>query len=211
MSTPKKMQIAESKLETHRGKTIGIGRVKIPKTSDFDYEIPLLSFIVIAAEENDGYISSCIHLQIDGYGKTVEDARRDMLDNILYFLDKNFNSENYNEHCWENLLDLFEANEDSNILWDKYHAFQITLAEQGRTTDRYSQLLKNLANRIEALENRVRELEWANRMRELRELEEQVRNRGGHGDCKGNKFMSTLKATEEMPIVEYIHIQRGVA
>ena len=46
------MQIPESKLETVRGKVIGIGRVKIPKTSDFDYEIPLLSFIVI--EKKDG-------------------------------------------------------------------------------------------------------------------------------------------------------------
>ena len=208
MSTSGKRQVPESKLETHRGKTIGIGRVKIPKTSDFNYEIPLLSFIVIAQEGSVGYISSCIHLQIDGYGKTAEAAQRDMLDNILYFLDKNFNSEDYKEHCWENILDLFESNEDSSALWDRYHAFQIVLAERGRTTDRYSQVLRDLVNRIEALENKVKELEVENR---LRELEEQIKNRESHEDHKGNNFMATLKATKEMPIVEYIHVQMGVA
>jgi len=193
------MQIPESKLKTIRGKTIGIGRVKIPKTSDFDYEIPLLSFIIIEKEGNDGYVSSCIHLQIDGYGKTVEDAQFDMLDNILYFMDTNFNGEDDKEHCWENILDLFESNEDTCVLWDKYHAFQIMLAERGHATDRYSQLLKNLANRIEALEDRVTE------------LEKQMNNRESQGQYEGSKFMNTVRATKEMPIVEYIPVQKGVA
>ena len=35
-----------------------------------------------------------------------------MLDNILYLLDKNFNNEDYKEHRWKNLLDLFETNKD---------------------------------------------------------------------------------------------------
>ena len=203
------MQIPVSKLETHRGKTIGIGRVKIPKTRDFNYEIPLLSFIVIE-QENGGFVSSCIHLQVDGYGKSIEEARRDMLDNILYLLDKNFNSEDYKEHCWKNLLDLFETNEDSGALWDRYHAFQIILAERGHTTDHQysqSQLIRELWRKIEELEKKVKELELENR---VKELEEQIQSREVQEVCKVNNFLRTLRAMKEMPIVEFISIQRGV-
>ena len=49
------MQIPESKLETVRGKVIGIGQAKIPKTSDFNYEIPLLSFVIIQKLDG-GYV-----------------------------------------------------------------------------------------------------------------------------------------------------------
>jgi len=190
------MQIPESKLETHRGKTIGIGRVKIPKTRDFNYEIPLLSFIVIEKEQG-GYISSCIHLQVDGYGKSMEDARLDMLDNILYFLNKNFNSKDYKEHCWKNLLDLFETNEDSGVLWDRYHAFQVMLAERGCTTDQcsISQQLKEVVRKIDELERKVKELEG----RVIR-IEDQMEE-------NPERFVVTLKATNDMPIVEYVPVQ----
>ena len=148
------MQIESSKLESVRGRVIGIGRVKIPRMNGFDYEVPLLSFVVIA-KKNGGYVSSCIHLQIDGYGKTDEEAQSDMLDNILYYLDVNFNDEHCKDNCWANVLDLFESNESSSDLWDKYHAFQIMLAEKGHATDQYSQLRKRL-EKIEELERKVR-------------------------------------------------------
>jgi len=190
------MQIKDSKLETGRGKVIGIGRVKIPKMSDFDYEIPLLSFIVI--EKKDGsYVSSCIHLQIDGYGKTDENAQIDMVENILYFLDKNFNDEKYKPYCWENMLDLFEANENSSVLWDKYHAFQIMLAEKGHTTDHsHSQLLllKELMSKIETLENRVKELEEETKEMKVPE---------------GSKFVAALKDTGKLLIVEYFEFKEA--
>jgi len=178
------MQIEDSKLESSRGKVIAIGRVKIPKMSDFNYEIPLLSFVVIKKQDNS-YISSCIHLQIDGYGKTDDDAQIDMIDNILYFLNENFNNEKYKEHCWANLLDLFEANENSSTLWNKYHTFQLMLAERGITTDhKHLQLQK----KIEELENKIKELE-----KEIKEIKNQ----------EGSKFINLLKATEKMTIVEY--------
>ena len=192
------MQIPESKLKTMRGKTIGIGRVKIPKTRDFNYEIPLLSFVVIEKKDDEGYISSCIHLQIDGYGKTVEDSQRDMLDNISYFLNKNFNSEDYKEHCWENLLDLFESNEDSSALWDRYHAFQVMLAEQGHATDQHSlsQQLKEIAKRIDDLESRVKE------------LENSVDSVIGQ---EKNKFIEIVKNTGKLPIVQFNDAYQGAA
>ena len=193
------MQIQESKLESIRGKIIGIGRVKIPETSDFNYEIPLLSFVVIEKKEG-GYISSCIHLQIDGYGKSVDDAQIDMIDNILNFLDENFNNENYKSHCWANILDLFEANESSSALWDKYHAFQIMLAEKGHATDQYSplRLLKELLDRIEELGETIKELEM------------KIASMEGQGGGKGSKFIATIKGAGRKVIVQYIRWNQGV-
>ena len=185
------MQIPESKLETVRGKVIGIGRVKIPKMSNFNYEIPLLSFVVIRKPDG-GYVSSCIHLQMDGYGDSDKDAQIDMVGNILDYLDENFNGEYHKEHCWTNILGLFEANERTSTLWDTYHAFQIMLAEKGHATDRYSssQQLKEIVRKIDELENRVKALEGR-----IKNLEEQRR--------KGNGFTGTLKDMEKDLIVQY--------
>ena len=119
------MQISESKLETIRGKVVGIGQMKIPPTNDFNYEIPPLSFIIIQKPDG-GYVSSCIHMQTDGYGDTMIDAQVDMVDNILYYLDANFNDK---EHCWTNLLGLFEMNERTIALWNTYYAFQLMASE----------------------------------------------------------------------------------
>ena len=53
----------------------------------------------------------------------------------FYRIDANFNREDNKEHCWENILDSFESNEDTCVLWNKYHAFQIMLAEKGHAVD----------------------------------------------------------------------------
>jgi hypothetical protein len=135
-------QIKESELETEKGKAVGIGRVKIPKMSGFNFEIPLLSFIVMletedgTTEKRNIFIASCIHLKIDGYGNTDEEAIMDMIGNICHFLYKNFCDSLYENTCWSNMLRLFKANSLSNSLWDKYHTIQLMLAEEGLTTDR---------------------------------------------------------------------------
>lgn len=189
------MQINKSKLDTVRGNVIGIGRVKIPKTTEFNYEIPLLSFVVIKKREG-GFISSCIHLQMDGYGQTADEAQIDMIDNILYFLDENFNNPDYADYSWANLLNLFEANASSNTLWDCYHAFQIILAEGGHATDQHSplQLMRSLLDRIEALEN------------EVQGLEKTIADMAAQRDYRGSRFVYTLKAAKEKYIVQYISI-----
>jgi hypothetical protein len=195
------MQIEDSKLESIRGKVVGIGRVKIPKRNDFNYEIPLLSFVVIEKKEG-GYVSSCIHLQIDGYGESDKDAQIDMIDNILYYLDVNFNGDNCKDCCWANILDLFEANESSNVLWDKYHAFQIMLAEKGQAADQYSplQLLKDLLVKVEELGEKVKELEAR-----ITDMEDQC-------VCKSSKFIAALNGEEKMLfIVQYINVLHGAA
>jgi len=154
------MQISALELETARGKVIGIGRVKIPKMLVFNHEIPLLSFIVI--EKADGkYVSTCIHLKMDGYGNNADDARIDMVSNILYFLRENFSNKFCKDSSWLNVLDLFKSDETSNVLWDKYHVFQVMLAEKGIATDNYEQLhekIKQLLDEVGKLKNVIEKM-----------------------------------------------------
>jgi len=140
-------------LRTSRGQVIGFGRVKIPKMPviGFNFEIPLLSFVI--TKRDDGrHIATCIHLQIDGYGKSMLDARNDMIGNIWDYLRETFNNDE--KSAWDNITDLLMSNTRSSILWDKYHIMQIEDAKKG-LPDHYSRLYEN----IKSLENKVNELE----------------------------------------------------
>jgi len=155
-------QIKESTLRAGTGKAVGIGRVKIPKMIGFDFEIPLLSFVVMLEREDGAtekkrniFIASCIHLRIDGYGNTDEEAIMDMIGNVCRFLYKNFCDKLYKNTCWSNVLRLFKANKSSISLWNKYHTIQLMFAERGFTTDSYSLLQK----KINALNTEVKRLE----------------------------------------------------
>ena len=143
-----------------RGVVVGIGKVKIPRTQEFNYEIQLLSFLDIQKSETS-FVSTCIHLRIDGYGKTIEEAEADMVENAYYFLCQNFQKLSL-EDAWDNLRDLFKSDDWSNELWDAYHEVQILLSTQGRSTDNIvnlSKRLEQLAKRVEKLESRVKNME----------------------------------------------------
>jgi len=116
-----------------RGNVVGIGKVKIPKTQEFNYEIQLLSFLDIQESETS-FIATCIHLHIDGYGKTIEEAEEDMVESVYYFLCENFRKLPY-ENAWDNLFDLYKSDEWSNELWNAYHEVQIHLSMKGIPTD----------------------------------------------------------------------------
>jgi hypothetical protein len=116
-----------------RGEVVGIGKVKIPRTQDFNYEIQMLSFLVIK-KSKDSFVSTCIHLHMDGYGKTPREANKDMAENIYFFLKENF-SKLPPEDAWNNIWDLSKSDNWSNELWDAYRAVQIQLSMQGRSTD----------------------------------------------------------------------------
>ena len=148
-----KFKNKEKKIKIPRGNVIGIGKVKIPKTLEFNHEIQLLSFLDIQ-ESEASFVSTCIHLRIDGYGKTVEEAEEDMVENVYYFLCQNF-SVLSPENAWENLRNLFKSDKWSNELWDAYHEVQIQLSINGIQTDNTAELLRRLKN----LEDRVKELE----------------------------------------------------
>jgi len=149
-------------VKVSRGKVVGIGKVKIPKTQEFNYEIQLLSFLDIQESENS-FISTCIQLHIDGYGKTIEEAEEDMVEEVYYFLCENFRKLPY-ENAWDNLLDLYKSDEWSNELWNAYHEVQIHLSMNGTATDN----IENLLNRLNELEKRIKE--WETKVKDM-ELE----------------------------------------
>jgi len=141
-------------LRVSRGNVVGIGKVKIPRTQDFDYEIPMLSFLVIEESDNS-FVSSCMHLRIDGYGTADDTAVDDMINNIDYFLKANFTRLSP-DNAWLNLKDLSHVNNDTNELWNAYRDVQFDLAAKGMPTDSVEILKKRIAQmqrRIEQLES----------------------------------------------------------
>lgn len=141
-------------IKVSRGTVIGIGKVKTLKSRGFIYEIPLLSFLVINEAQNN-FISSCMHLHIDGYG-TVEDAAvNDMIDNINYFLKANF-SKLSTEDAWLNLKDLSHIDEATKELWDAYRDVQFDLAAEGIPTDSVESLRKRISQ-LEAENTQLKE------------------------------------------------------
>jgi len=150
-------------VKVSRGTVVGIGKVKIPRTQEFDYEIQLLSFIDIQESETS-FIASCIHLRMDGYGKTIEEAEEDMVENVYYLLCENFKKLSY-EDAWDNLFDFYKSDERSNELWDAYHEVQIHLSMKGIPTDN----ITSLSNRLKELEKRIKE--WETRVKDM-ELEQ---------------------------------------
>jgi len=163
-----------------RGEVVGIGKFKIPRTERFDYEIQLLSFLSIKDAENS-YISTCIHLHIDGYGKTEEEADRNMMKNSSFFLSQNFKKLSIKD-AWGNLRDLFKSDDWSNELWDAYHEYQIQLSIEGKqmmdpAAELFSQLMeltkkkRELENWESEMKKNRKELEnWENKL-EIRETE----------------------------------------
>jgi len=148
--------MSDTLLLTDRGRVVNFGRVKIPMIpSIFNYDVPLLSFVVVERESGDGYIASCIHLQIDGYGVSPDDAILDMIDSIWHFLRQVFRKKENEEKAWDTIQGLFMSNPASGILWDKYHIKQIELARKGIACD----LFTSMYDKIKALERKVSELE----------------------------------------------------
>ena len=151
-------------IKLSRGEVVGIGKVKIPRAEDFKYEIPMLSFIVIEEPEG-GFVSSCLHFHIDGYGSADRVAVDDMIDSIKDFLKSNF-SELQPDDAWRNLMELNhiridkgKVNEDTAELWDAYRDVQFMLAAQGVSTDSAESLRK----RMDQLKQRIDWLEYENK------------------------------------------------
>ena len=141
-----------------KGQAIGIGKLKVPRALDFNYEIPMLSFIVI--KKSDGkYASTCLHLLVDGYGDAIDVAVDDMIDAIKSFLRSNFDNLS-NEDAWNNLKDLSHSNGHTSSLWNAYRDLQYDLAAEGIPTDSVDALKK----RIKQLNKRVKQLEKENNM-----------------------------------------------
>jgi len=143
-------------IKVSQGNVVGIGKLKIPRTVDFIYEIPMLSFLVI--EETDtAFISSCLHLQINGYGMAEDTAVDNMISNINAFLKSNFTKLSMAD-AWFNLKDLSHVDDETMELWNAYRDVQFNLAAMGIPTDS----VENLKKRISQLQRRINQLESEN-------------------------------------------------
>jgi hypothetical protein len=146
----------EEQIKTYSGEVLGIGKLKVPRSPDFDFIIPMLSFLVLKESEG-GYVSTCIHLQIDGYGQTEWDAILDMLDSVTFFLRENFTNPQCKDMAWPRLEELLhESTHQETKLWDAYHRVQVRLSMLGRATDQTEELwnwIKQLQKRVERLED----------------------------------------------------------
>jgi len=148
-------------VKVSRGEVVGIGKVKIPRTMEFRHEIPMLSFLVIQ-EPNGKFISSCMHLRIDGYGIADDASVDNMIDSINSFLKANFTRLSIGD-AWENLKDLCHIDDDTIELWNAYRDVQFNLAAMGVPTDS----VESLKKRIAQMQQRIEQLETENA--ELRE------------------------------------------
>jgi hypothetical protein len=143
-------------INTNRGEVLGIGKLKVPRGGDFNFTIPMFSFLVIK-EPDGGYVSTCIHLQIDGYGKTEQDAILDMIDSVTLFLHENFTNPVCKDMAWTRLEELLhESTHQETELWDVYHRVQVRLSMLGKSTDNTEELgkwINQLQKRVECLED----------------------------------------------------------
>jgi hypothetical protein len=149
-----------------RGEVIGMGKFKVSASSIEHIEVPRLSFIVIKGSDRS-FIATCIHLRLDGYGKTAKGAINDMIDNAYYFLRENFTNPKCKNNAWENLEDLFKCDEWSSDLWNLYHSVQVVISRQGRSTDN----IDTLNQMLDKLERRVKRLE---KNEEAQKLEREI-------------------------------------
>jgi len=138
------------------GKVVGIGKLKVPRTLDFNHEIPMLSFLV-TEKPDGGYTATCIHFLVDGYGNEIENAINDMIDAVESFLVSNFDHLSIGD-AWYNLKDLAHSDEYSSSLWNAYRDFQFDLAADGKSMDTVEALKK----RIQQLNKRIEQLEEEN-------------------------------------------------
>jgi hypothetical protein len=140
-------------ITTARGEVVGIGKIKVFPSNNLPYEIPMLSFLVVKEGENM-YSSICIHLRIDGDGSSPEEARENMKDHILDFLQVNFTEERAQGPAWDHLKELFLLDDTTCELWDAYRTLQVQFSQDGIKTDITAELL----DRIENLQNQINKL-----------------------------------------------------
>jgi hypothetical protein len=171
------------RISSPRGEVIGVGKFKVTAALIGGNVVPRLSFIVTQGPDS-AFIATCIHLRLDGYGKTPDQAISDMIADAHYFLKENFTNPKCRDRGWENLEGLFKCDEQSSGLWNLYHAVQVEISRQGRTIDS----IDTLYQMLEDLEVRVEKLEKDEE--EARRLEEKILT-----------IKEKIKETEEMDCV----------
>ena len=129
---------------------VGIGKLKVFPSKDFEDEIPILSFIL--KKRDNLYVSICLQLQIEGYGIDPDEAKDNMKNTCFEFLRKNAEADT--KVRWNNLKELFMIDEINLPLWNEYREAQIYLAQKGISSD----LTTRYIDKINALEKEIADL-----------------------------------------------------
>ena len=141
---------------------VGIGKLKVFPSKDFEDEIPILSFIV--KKRDNLYVSICLQLQIEGYGIDPDEAKDNMKNTCFEFLRKNAEADT--KVRWNNLKELFMIDEINLPLWNEYREAQIYLAQKGISSAQIylaqkgisSDLTTRYIDKINALEKEIADL-----------------------------------------------------
>jgi hypothetical protein len=88
--------------------------------SEIGDDVPLNAIVI--KEWGDSFVSTCINLHIDGYGKTADGAVADMKVNCDYFIKRNFELLPARD-AWDNIIDLFRMDEWAKETWDLFYRF----------------------------------------------------------------------------------------
>jgi hypothetical protein len=123
-------QIDDDELETNRGTIVSTGFKSVPLLVGNVLSYLQIHWVITEKKDkHGGFVSSCIELQMDGYGNDAADAQKDMLSNVEYYLKANFTE--CKDHCWSNLANLIcDRGSSSRELWEKYNLFQLIQAER---------------------------------------------------------------------------------
>jgi len=120
---------------TKRGEVVGIGTINILKFKKINKKLPVFSFVVRKGkdEEKGLFISTCIDLRIDGYGKTDLNAIEGMNKNVCRFLLENFTNPKCKDNAWNNLEKLARFDDWAKELWNVYKMVEYKFAEKNKS------------------------------------------------------------------------------
>ena len=141
------------------GRVVGIGKLKIFATEKFPHEIPTLSFLVAKGEDGN-FVSSCLHLQLDGHGATAKDSIEDMRLACNDFLTMLFENDRSKENAWDQIRELF-TDEGMAEYWAAYKEIQVNFAEQNVSTSiasTYEKIIKEMKEELSHYENGQNEM-----------------------------------------------------
>jgi len=111
-------------IKTTRGTVWGAKSYPFSTGNNRVYDI-LLHVLII--NDTDEFVCTCLNLQIDGYGKTPEEAENDMKENVRQFIDVNFEKLS-NDDAWRNIFDLHRISGSIKEYWDAF--FEVLNAGQ---------------------------------------------------------------------------------
>ena len=139
----------ETKITIPTGTVTAIGKFKVFKTEKFNYNIPVLVFIV--AKKDDIYTASCLHLLLDASGKTENEAISRLQQVCGDYLSSIFKKDS--KLAWDILEELFTS-DCATEFWNGYERFKLYLSAKNVSME--SNMEKYLLKRIQNLMEKIK-------------------------------------------------------